>query len=130
MRQAAGDTVQAGSSPQNHLLNAVAPINDTITKQGLALNKILETAPPLKVTPLGEVTGAVEDLKDKLAGGTEESLGKAMDKEVLRVQRGLSSNDPVEVNAVKRDLIRGSTASRRQRSRSTRLPLRRMPPAL
>jgi hypothetical protein len=104
IRQHAGDTIPAGSSPQNHLMKTVAPINKTISDQGLALNKVLEDAGNLSISPKANVDAALNEFRKNLPGGTEEQFGKAIDKERARIDAALDSTDPLEVNSVKRDL--------------------------
>jgi hypothetical protein len=104
LKQKAGDTVPAGSSPQNHLLKAVAPINDTIKTQGLALNKVLEDAGQLSTAPQARVDAALQTFRESLPGGTEEQFDQAIDKERKRVVDALDSTDPLEINKAKRDL--------------------------
>src|ERR1700730_13134168 len=80
-----GETIPAGSSPENHLMKAVAPINENINKQGLALNKVLEDAGTMTSSPKADVDAALEAFRKNLPGGTEEQFGKAIDKERARI---------------------------------------------
>jgi hypothetical protein len=104
LKNAAGDTIQPGSSPENHLMKAVAPINDTIKTQGAALDNVIKNAGPLKTNPSSEITTAIKDLKDNLPGGTEEQFGKTIDKEIVRYQDAMGYTDPAAINNVIRDL--------------------------
>jgi hypothetical protein len=100
----AGPTISAGSSPELHLLKAVAPTNELIATQGKALDAILKDAPPLNAAPKAAVADALNSLKDELPGGSEEQLGKAIDKEALRYSDALNSRSPLEINQTIRDL--------------------------
>jgi hypothetical protein len=104
IKQHSGPTIPAGSSPENHLMKAVAPINDAINKQGLALNKVLEDAGNLATSPKADVQAALDAFRKNLPGGTEEQFGKAIDKELARIADSLDSTDPREINAIKREL--------------------------
>ena len=106
IRQYAGNTIPAGSSAKNELLKTVRPVNQTISEQGAKLDAILEKAPPLQQS-IGE-TGAsdaiLNDLKHNLPGGTEKTLGAAMDKEFTRYEDLLNSRDPQAINKGIRDI--------------------------
>jgi hypothetical protein len=98
LRNAAGPVIPAGSSPELHLLKAVPEINSTITMQSNALAKILSDHGPLSTTPEATVTTALDNLRDSLPGGTEDSFGKAIDKEATKAKDVLNSTDPVAIN--------------------------------
>lgn len=104
LRNNAGPTIQAGSSPELHLLKAVAPTNETISTQGAALDQILKTAPPLPEAPAAKVSTALDALKTELPGGSEEQLSKAIDKEAERYSSALDSTNPLEINSTIREL--------------------------
>jgi hypothetical protein len=104
LRNAAGPVVQAGSSPELHLLKAVPEINSTISNQGAALDDILQNAKPLSVAPESAVTKALDDLRGELPGGQEETLGRAISKEQERYADALKSTDPKTVNETIRNL--------------------------
>ena len=115
IQQHSGGVIPAASSPETELLTTVRPVNETIQQQGAKLDAILKNAPPLEdslATKPGGVaysdSSALDDalfkLKTNLPGGTEESLGKAIDKEFLRYQGATASTDPVEINNAIRDL--------------------------
>lgn len=104
LREHAGDTVPAGSSVENALLKAVRPTNEAITQQGLALNKVLQDAPHFDTTPAADIQSAVSKLKSELPGGTEDTFGRAVDKEVARAKDVMQSSDPVEINNYIREL--------------------------
>lgn len=104
LRQHVGDTVPAGSSVENTLMKAVKPVNETITTQGLRLNKVLQDAPHFDTTPAQEVNSALNKLKNNLPGGTEDTFGKAIDKEAARARDVMQSSDPLEINSYIREL--------------------------
>jgi hypothetical protein len=104
IRDAAGDTVPAGSSVKNQMLKAVPKINETIAEQGLKLNKILQDAGELDTTSAQAVTNAVNKLKHELPGGTEDQFGKSIDKEMSRAHDVMQSTNPVEINNYIREL--------------------------
>ena len=104
LRDHVGDTISAGSSVENTLLKAVAPVNDTITQQGLKLNQLLQDAGPLKTTAGEKISNAITNLKSDLPGGTEETFGKAIDKELARAKDVMQSQDPLAVNDYIREL--------------------------
>ncbi len=104
LRNMAGPTISAGSSPELHLLKAVAPTNELIATQGNALDTILKNAPPLKEAPQAAVSDALTSLKTELPGGSEEQLSKAIDKEVERYSPALNSTSPLEINSTIREL--------------------------
>jgi hypothetical protein len=104
LRNAAGPVIQAGSSAENQLLKAVPVINDTISTQGAALDKILSNAAPLKESPEAAVREALDKLRENLPGGQEETLGKAITKEQTRYADALKSTSPVEINQTIRNL--------------------------
>jgi hypothetical protein len=76
----------------------------TITTEGNKLAKILADNGPLNATPEATVTKALDNLRENLPGGTEDSFGKAIDKEATRAESVLNSKDPVEINNYIRDL--------------------------
>jgi hypothetical protein len=98
LRNAAGPTIPAGSSAELHLVRAVPVVNETIATQGAALDKILQAAKPLAESPKSAVTNALNTLKSDLPGGSEETLGRAIDKEATRYSQALESTNPVEIN--------------------------------
>jgi hypothetical protein len=98
LRNAAGPVIQAGSSPELHLLKAVPEINSTIATESGKLAKILDGHGPLSSTPEAAVNSAIDSLRDSLPGGTEESFGKAIDKEVTKAKDVLGSSSPTEIN--------------------------------
>jgi hypothetical protein len=104
LRNAAGPVIPAGSSPELHLLKAVPEVNATIATEGTKLAKILADNGPLSTTPAASVTSALDNLRDSLPGGTEESFGKAIDKEATKAKDVLSSTDPVAINDYIRQL--------------------------
>src|SRR6185369_1506758 len=98
LRNAAGPVIPAGSSPELHLLKAVSEVNATIATESTKLAKILADNGPLSTTPETAVTTALDNLRESLPGGTEESFGKAIDKEVTKAKGVLNSTDPVAIN--------------------------------
>ena len=104
LQQAAGDVIPAGSSTDVHLLGAVPEINNTIATEGAKLDGILKNAGPLKASPKVDVLNAINDLKSELPGGTEETFGKAIDKELARIADSLDLTDPTEINQAIRTL--------------------------
>jgi len=98
LRNAAGPIIPAGSSPELHLLKAVPEVNATIATESTKLAKILEDNGPLSTTPETAVTTALDNLRESLPGGTEESFGKAIDKELAKAKSVLGSTDPVAIN--------------------------------
>jgi hypothetical protein len=98
LRNAAGPVIPAGSSPELHLLKVVPEVNATIATESTKLAKILADNGPLSTTPETAVTTALDNLRESLPGGTEESFGKAIDKEVAKAKGVLNSNDPVAIN--------------------------------
>lgn len=104
LRNAAGPVIQAGSSAENQLLKAVPVVNETISTQGAALDKILSNAAPLKESPQAAVNEALDKLRENLPGGQEETLGKAIDKEATRYADALQSTSPTEINQTIRNL--------------------------
>jgi hypothetical protein len=104
LRNATGPVIPAGSSPELQLLKAVPEVNSTITTQSNALAKILADNGSLSTTPEATVTTALDNLRDSLPGGTEESFGKAIDKEATKAKDVLSSTDPVAINDYIRQL--------------------------
>jgi hypothetical protein len=79
-------------------------VNDTISTQGAALDKILQSAKPLPESPKVAVSSALDSLKTELPGGSEETLGKAIDKEATRYSAALDSKSPLEINQTIREL--------------------------
>jgi hypothetical protein len=104
LREHVGDTIPAGGSVETTLLKAVKPANETIQQQGLALNKVLQDAGPLKTSAGEKIGSALGDLKNDLPGGTEETFGKAIDKELARAKDVMQSTDPTTVNDYIREL--------------------------
>jgi hypothetical protein len=104
LRNNSGPTITAGSSPEVHLLKAVAPTNEMIATEGAKLDGILKNAPPLPEAPATKVTAALDTLKTELPGGSEETLSKAIDKEAERYASVLESRNPLEINATIREL--------------------------
>jgi hypothetical protein len=104
LREHADSTIPAGSSVENTLMKAIRPVNETIQLQGLALNKVLQDAGALKTTAAEKITNAITNLKSDLAGGTEETLGKAIGKELARAKDVMQSTDPIEINNYIREL--------------------------
>jgi hypothetical protein len=104
LRNAAGPVIQAGSSPELHLIKAIPEINSSIAADGAKLDSILKTAGPLPEAPAAKVSAALDNLRDNLPGGQEETLGKAIDKEQQRYADALKSTDPQTLNQTIRDL--------------------------
>jgi hypothetical protein len=80
------------------LLKAVPEVNATIATESTKLERILADNGPLSTTPETTVTTALDNLRESLPGGTEESFGKAIDKEVTKAKSVLNSTDPVAIN--------------------------------
>jgi hypothetical protein len=76
----------------------------TIAADGAKLDSILQKAGQLPEAPAAKVNTALEELRDNLPGGQEESLGKAIDKEKTRYADALKSTDPQTINQTIRDL--------------------------
>ena len=104
LRNAAGPVIQAGSSPELHLIKAIPEINSSIAADGAKLDSILQNAGPLPEAPAAKVSAALDNLRDNLPGGQEETLGKAIDKEQKRYADALKSTDPQTLNQTIRDL--------------------------
>lgn len=104
IKDAAGSVIPPGSSPENHLMRAIGPINNTISTQGAALDQVIQNAGPLSSNPSSEITAGIKNLKDNLPGGTEEQFGKTIDKEVVRYQDAMGYTDPASINVVIRNL--------------------------
>jgi hypothetical protein len=105
LRDAAGDTIEAGSSPNNHLVKSVAPINVTITTKGLALNKLVGEAGPMSSSyGTGSYINDIVELKDELPASVQDQYAKDIDKEIARYGKAINSTDPREVLAAKREL--------------------------
>jgi hypothetical protein len=82
----------------------VPVISDIISTRSAALDQLLQKAPALSESPKVAVTSALDTLKQELPGGSEEQLGKAVDKELTRYNDALSSTNPVEINSTIREL--------------------------
>jgi hypothetical protein len=104
LREKVGDTVPAGSSVENTLMKAVAPVNKTIEEQGLALNKVLQNAGEMKTNSATEVTTALEKLKKPFDLEAEKSIRDAIDSESAKAREAMLSKDPVELNNYIREL--------------------------
>jgi hypothetical protein len=105
LRDAAGDTIEAGSSPNNHLVKAVPQINDTITTNGLKLNQMVEDAGPLRNSyGEGNYINDIAKLKEDLPASVQDQYAKDIDKEVARYGEAINSHDARQVLAAKRDL--------------------------
>jgi hypothetical protein len=104
LREYVGETIPAGGSVETTLMKAIKPVNETIVQQGLKLNELLQDAGQFDTTAADKIKNGINTLKSDLAGGTEETFGKAIDKELQRAQSIMQSTDPVDINNYIRDL--------------------------
>ncbi len=107
LREKVGDKIPAGSSVENTLMKAVAPINKTIEEQGLALNKTLQTAGEMETNSATEVATALEKLKKPFDLEAEKPIREAIDSELAKAREAMLSKNPVEVNDYIRELDKG-----------------------
>src|SRR6202789_4090389 len=104
LRQHVGDTFEAGSSDEIHLLHSVKPVNETITNLGGKLNEVLNNAPDLNESAMKTVQSNIHDLQMEIPGGLEKGFNKAITKELTRYSDTLNSVNPREINEGIRDL--------------------------
>lgn len=110
LRDHVGDIIPRGSSPEVQLLKAVKPVNDAIVENGTALNDVLDGASDLDTNSFdprsdNNIPDAISDLKENLPGSMEETLSKAIDKEVSRAEKAIgTTTDPTAINNYIRDL--------------------------
>lgn len=101
-----GQEIEVGSTPENVLHKASAPLQKTLTETGLKMNQAILDAPAFEtsIADAGQLDKTLDSIRSKFPGGDEEKLNAAFDKEIQNAQSVLASKDPKELLAYRRQL--------------------------